>query len=258
MSKKILFSLFFFLQISTLKADNIVIVADQWCPYNCEPNSKNEGYLIEIIREIFEAKGHSIQYNIVPWARAIVLGRYGKIDAIIGAFKEDAPDFIFPQIEQGISKNAFCVSEDSKWTYNSIESLESVKLGVSKGYSYGAKLDSYIKTNGSITSRIFVLTGDTPLNSGLKLLSRGRINTLIEDESVIQYQLSNQNLFKSFKIVKTKEATQLFLAFSPKLAKSKEYAKIMDQGMEELRQSGRFDQILSKYGLNDWIDKDQL
>ena len=44
----------------------------------------------------------------------------------------------------------------------------------------------------------------------------------------------------------------IFVAFSPANAKSKDYAQILGQGMDELRRSGKLKAILSKYGMEDW------
>ena len=44
----------------------------------------------------------------------------------------------------------------------------------------------------------------------------------------------------------------LYIAFSPQLPKAKEYARILSEGMNELRASGELQAILSQYGLTDW------
>lgn len=40
-----------------VKAEEVItLVADEWCPYNCVPNSEKPGYAIEIAQEIFNKK----------------------------------------------------------------------------------------------------------------------------------------------------------------------------------------------------------
>ena len=36
----------------TARADEVVLLADAWCPYNCEPGSDTPGFMIEIAREL--------------------------------------------------------------------------------------------------------------------------------------------------------------------------------------------------------------
>ena len=44
-------------------ADTISIRGDMWCPVNCDPKAERPGYMIEIAREVFEPKGHKIDYQ---------------------------------------------------------------------------------------------------------------------------------------------------------------------------------------------------
>ena len=78
--------------VSILRAENatIVIGADIWCPVNCEPNSDHPGYMIEIANKIFKEQAVKVEYQVMPWARAIVEAEKGNIQAIVGAFKGDA------------------------------------------------------------------------------------------------------------------------------------------------------------------------
>ena len=44
----------------------------------------------------------------------------------------------------------------------------------------------------------------------------------------------------------------LYITFSPNIAKSKEYAEILTKGIRRLKDSGELEKILSKYGLTYW------
>jgi len=48
------------------------------------------------------------------------------------------------------------------------------------------------------------------------------------------------------------DESKLYIAFSPKNPKSKEYAKLITDGIEQMRLSGELSQILAKYKLTDW------
>jgi hypothetical protein len=38
-----------------------------------------------------------VKYQVLPWKRSIIEVRKGNYNAIIGAVKEETPDFIFPE-----------------------------------------------------------------------------------------------------------------------------------------------------------------
>ncbi len=52
-------------------AETFTVVADFWCPYNCEPNAEPEGFGIDILRQAFEAKGITVEYILKPWDQAL-------------------------------------------------------------------------------------------------------------------------------------------------------------------------------------------
>ncbi|MTI42815.1 polar amino acid transport system substrate-binding protein [Roseibium hamelinense] len=99
------------------QAADIVIAADPWCPFNCEPGSDRPGVMVEIAREVFEPLGHTVTYETVNWSRALVETREGKYDAVFGATRGDAEDFVFPELAQPVSGNAYFVRADDDWTY---------------------------------------------------------------------------------------------------------------------------------------------
>lgn len=73
-----------------LAAETITIAADAWPPFNGEPKSESEGYMIDIAREAFGAAGYEVDYKILSWKRALNLTREGEIDGVVGASKRDA------------------------------------------------------------------------------------------------------------------------------------------------------------------------
>ena len=82
---------------SPISADTIIIGADEWCPINCEPGSERPGFLVETARAVFEKAGHNLEYVKMPWSRTLDEVRKGRINGAIGAYFQDAPDFIFPE-----------------------------------------------------------------------------------------------------------------------------------------------------------------
>lgn len=237
------------------RADVITIAADEWCPYNCVPDSDTPGYMIEIAKAVFEPKGHTVQYVTVNWSRAVDSCRKGKYTAVVGAAKGDAPDFIFPEIDQGMIQNAFFVKKGTNWKYTDVNSLKNVKIGVIQDYDYGSRIGPYLEQNKSGSSVQFA-TGDDALERNIKKAGIGRIDAILEDVNVFKLKAKEMGKAGEFVIAGydkgPEKENKIFIAFSPADANSRSYAEMLGKGTEALRQSGELEKILEKYGLTDW------
>ena len=250
MEKRILFFLIFLIT-SYLYADEIILSADQWCPYNCDCEEDCPGFMIEIAEYAFEREGHTVTYITLPWARAIKYVREGKYTGIVGTGREETPDFIFPDIETAVADHTFYVKKGNTWRYSGFDSLEKVRLGAIINYSYGSLYNDYIKPNKKST-RVQLIGGKNALARNIKKLLNGRIDVLIEDKKVFQYHLYKTNTPDQFTDAGTAYIEKVYIAFSPKLEKSKLYAEILSKAMRELRETGELEKILKKYGIKDW------
>jgi polar amino acid transport system substrate-binding protein len=233
-------------------ADTLTLKADFWMPHNGDGKTET-GYMLDIAKAVFEPKGHKIVFVMTPWENSLADVRSGKCNAVIGAGLEDAPDLVYPEEEQGLSIQLFCVKAGNPWKYGGVESLKTVKLGVIKDYTYFQAVDDYIKAS---PAGVVFGTGDNPLESNLARLLNGEVGAVVDDRSVLKYTIAKMKLFgKVAFALSTAEATKsskLFIAFSPKIPKSHEYAKLLTEGMVTLRKSGELQKILAKYGLTDW------
>jgi len=233
-----------------LSADEITLVADEWAPYCGRAGSPQPGYGVELARQVFEAAGHTLHYLNVPWTRAIKETREGRYSAIIGAYKEEAPDFVFPKEAFGVSRYAFYTKSGSRWTYVGIESLRSIQVGLIKGYSYGDELNGYFNENPQWVQYV---TGDDPLTQNIRKLLAGRFDALIAGENVMAYKIREMGV--AGEVVQagvTNISGNLYIAFSPRMTKSVAYADIFSMGIRELKLSGELDRILDRYGLKYW------
>lgn len=234
---------------SPVWAEEITLVADIWCPYNCEPNEKKPGYLVELATKIFSEHGISVHYEVLPWQRAITFVREGKYNGLIGSGLSETPDFIFPDEGLAAIKHVFLTSSESNWTFSGLSSLHGIKLGAIKGYSYGQLLESYIEPNANNKNRLTILHGDDELGRLIDLLAQGKIDALIEERATILHFLNHQTDAPNLREAGIGDEEDIFIAFSPNLAESKRYADILSQGLKEMRNSGELDLLLKEYNL---------
>jgi polar amino acid transport system substrate-binding protein len=245
--------------VSLSAQTTLTVRADKWYPFNGDPASAatNPGYVVELLRLIFEPQGIKIDYKLTPWNRSLAEVENGQSDCVIGATKLEAPNFVFPAEVAGLTKNSFFVNKDKKWKYAGVDSLQGINLGVIADYSYSDVFDDYIKKHKADSKKITMLTGDNALEQGIRMMEKGRIDVILEVESVFKGKISLMKLEPTnfLHIDAGDKDDPIFVAFSPhesKKASSAKYAAQWDEGIKKLRASGELTKILAKYGLKDW------
>ena len=231
-----------------MAAKEITIRADEWCPYNCVPGTPKPGVLIEIANIVFEEAGHKVKYDTMPWSRAIALTRQGKFDAIVGAYIDDAPDFVFPGIPLAHAIDAFYTLHGSTWTYQGIESLRTAEIGVIKDYSYGEKMDAYFKERKG--KSVWYAAGDTPLKDLIRMMDAKRVDVLIANRWVIGNHFQRHGIqAKQYREAGVVSLENVYIAFSPVKQSSKIYADILTKGLKDLKKTGTLKRLLTSYGI---------
>lgn len=232
-------------------AAEVSLRADIWYPMNGEPGSANPGFMIEIAQEALKAGGHTVSYQTMPWERAVAETRSGKFDCVVGAYKEDTPDFVFPDEPMGLDVQAFFVKKGQAWRYGgSLDSLKGTSVAVIGGYAYGDEFEAYAKANASTVQSV---SGDNALEQNLKKVLAGRAVTTLESVYVAEAKIKEMNLAGQIEQAGLfGEPTEMYIACSPAKPSSKDYAKLLTDGIRSLRSSGKLTGILAKYGLKDW------
>lgn len=231
----------------TVVADTIVLASDEWCPYNCAPGSDKPGFMVEIATKVFAEAGHQVDYKIVPWSRALDEARSGKLSGVIGAYKSDAPDFVFPARAPAQSETVFFAKTGEIWRYDGEKSLAAVAIAGILDYSYTESMDKYITSNKADPLRVQLVSGDDGLDKNVKKLLAGRVRVVLEDRAVMRHYLSTHGLQDKIVAVGAISAEDVFIAFSPALKNSKDYAHILSVGIEKMQASGELQRIIANY-----------
>lgn len=236
------------------QAEVIKLRADEYYPFNGAQSASKPGYVVEVAKAIFEPLGHTIDYQVMPWARAIREAEAGRIDGLVCAAKSEVPQFIFPEEPQGILRDAIFTLKGSTWKYSGVASLKLVVVGYISGYSYGPTFDEYIEANKGDPKLLHANTGDEALVQNIEMLQRGRLSALLSNPEVFLATLQDHHLSaEQFQLAGVSpNLDPTYIAFSPKNPKASEYARILSEGTQRLRKSGELTRILSRYGLADW------
>ncbi|QNM97590.1 substrate-binding periplasmic protein [Chitinimonas koreensis] len=237
------------------RADTISIRADPWCPYNCAPGNARPGYMIEIAQAVFGAAGHTVDYQSLNWSRALAEARDGRIVAVAGASDQEIVEYKLVPTPQSLGRsiNCFLAPRDSAWQYAGPASLAGLKVGTIQDYSYGLALDGFFKSNPGVAQPV---TGEDALDRNLEKLARKRLDVLVDDRAVLLYTLASKKIGSEVKEAgceKNSGSAGLYIAFSPRNPKAREYARLLAEGMQAMRKDGRLKAILAKYGAPDWM-----
>ncbi len=233
----------------TAWADEIVLVSpDYWCPFSCKAGAAQEGFTVDIIREIFSGAGHTVRLVNENYSRALAHVRNGRFTATPSTFREEAPDFVFPRVP--ISRNRYCFFVDlrSTWRYQGAASLHGRKTGVIKGYSYGPELDRLLREQ---PQDFETHTGDDLTRRLVQMVQLKRLDGFVEEENLVQYveKVQPAGAVRNAGCISSSYA---YMAISPVHPKAAEYARLFSEGMLRLHQSGRLKAILADYGLTPW------
>ncbi|PKM06792.1 MAG: hypothetical protein CVV14_11105 [Gammaproteobacteria bacterium HGW-Gammaproteobacteria-4] len=232
-------------------ADTITVRSDYWFPYNGEPGSAQEGYMIELLRLAAAGTGDTIDYRLMDWELALERSLNGTSDCVVGAIASDAPEHLRTSAAWGKSQNVVYGLDGNSIALDAVDDLKSLRIGVVQDYAYGDAIDAVLEADGVQTSRVEASRRAFPLLV-MKLVTR-KIDVLIEDENVASAGLKELGLSNRVVPVSSNltEADDLFVACTPN-ARGGKLIAAFDQILEQSRASGELDKILARYGLEDW------
>jgi polar amino acid transport system substrate-binding protein len=240
--------------VAVEQAREIVVQADRWCPFNCEPNSPRPGYVVEILQKTFEQKGTTFTYQIVPWDRATKNAEEGKIAGVIGASATDARErsLLIGREPVGIASDCLYVAASNPLEYRNALDLDTLrKVAVVSGYSYAEGLGQWV-TNPKNASRIETGRGENPSEINLNNLVRGRIDGVIDDGSVLRMLSEKLNIADKVRLAGCTGKEPIFVAFSPKAPDAAAMVSRLDREMAAMRKNGSLRALLKAYGQKDW------
>lgn len=232
--------------------ETVRVRADLWPPFNSHPGLGKEGYMIEVLRQIFQKRGLEIDYQLATWTEALEAAKSGECDAVVGVSQLEAAGLVLPAEDFGRAGTGFYVRAGDPWRFAGVESLKGKRLGCAIDYDYGPLLNNYIKENLS-SGNIVQFGGDEAADKNINELLCGRIDVALECPVVMEYRLNefgaNDKVIAAGPIL---DREPIYAAFTPRDEKGYRLAEIFDQGLAELRRNGELARIMAKYGLKDW------
>lgn len=244
--RKIACSMLLFISSFT-GAEPIVLAAvgDPW-PVLLNPDTKQQGLLVEVARKAYQTQGYELEIVFVPWSRAMVMIQQKRADLLIGAWYTDERNN-YLLYSQAIFSSAIRLikPKHSSFEYTNLSSLQGMRVGTILSYQYH---DEFLTDTGIIR-----ITSDSLLNNIHNLLA-GRIDLTLDDHYVVKYMLDThiddwQN--KLSLVESPLMAKNLYLAANRSNPKHQTIIKAFNLGLAQLKKDGRYNEILESYNLED-------
>jgi polar amino acid transport system substrate-binding protein len=234
-------------------ADEFTLVADEWFPYNGQPEASREGYMVELARRIVAAQGDRVRYQLMDWEAALSAVREGRADCVLAGTERDTQGLQRTHEPFGRSTNALFTRPDSTWTYARAEDLRALRLGAIAGYSYGVAIDEYIAD--ATAGRVVLVRGDHRAQRRLiSMLLALQIDAVVEDEEVMRAALDQLGQQGRLRVAgRSADFLDLYIACTPDQPRTAALIERLDRGLQQLRDSGELARVLARYDLSDWL-----
>ncbi len=222
--------------------ETIRLTNGEWQPYLSQ-HLPHHGAASHIVTEAFALVGMKVEYGFFAWPRSMKLAKEGNWDgtAVWTDSEERRTDFFLtdPIIP---SKWVFFHLNDLEFDWKTFEDLRGVRIGGTVEYSYGQDFEEAEQAGTIQTAR--ARSDEVALRNLLK----GRID-LFPGELLVTYEQIRDSFSKDEAArfthhPKSIHDQPLHLLLTRKDPANERIRNLFNEGLKQLRESGRYDQIL--------------
>lgn len=226
-------------------AETLLIATGELPPYASAARS-DEGISLHIVRQAFAKVGVKVTYVFLPWTRALVETRDGKWDATAAWGRSAERDRGFLISDNVLTEQwQILYRSDRSFKWNGLQDLKGQRIGVVADYTYTPEFWRMVKDGQLQTD---VAPDDV---SNLNKLLAGRVDIVPLDRNVACDLLGSR--FTGQQARRVKAHPKLFvpnftthMMMSEKRPESAQRMKDFNRGLEALRRSGEYGEILQQ------------
>ena len=185
MSKRWLGALLVFLVVSDGYAKTLKISQDLWPPYIMN-SVQGSGIAHDIVADALISAGYDLEFSVKPWSRVLKETMTGENDLIISLWKTEkrAEHFLFTE-PYTHNQMIFVSRPEIQFEFNSLESLEGLRVALINDYAYGNRLLDY-------EDMIPVKTIDLP--NSIRYLLSNQADVIVVDEEVAKWTVKGMKV----------------------------------------------------------------
>lgn len=224
----------------------------EWPPY-VGAALPGQGYAAEVIREACARREVDVHFDLMPWARALMLGLRGDYAGVMpeyrNAQREAEFEFSasFPSGPVGLYKrrtDAIAYAVDPGQDLDAaLRSVSRYRIGIVRDYVNNATFDraDYLQREEAVNDSV-----------NLRKLAHGRVDLVFTDRWVAEYLLQRDPLLRGAQLEMVQppiEEPALHIAWSRQSAAAAAARPACDEGLAELQRDGTLARLRQRHGL---------
>jgi polar amino acid transport system substrate-binding protein len=215
-------------------------------PYSMQgKDGEIHGVHPDLLREIMKRIPCDLKFVEMPWARALVELKSGRLDILLNAANTpERQEFAYFSSPTDRSRNVLFVNSKNEPKYH-INKLADIigtdfRLGVQINAVYGEEYETLLK-NPNFTQR---LTQISDLNSGWKMLDAGRIDGQLAAEMTGLIQIESLGLSKSIKVSDLVTSNRPGFAAISKASNDEKFVRQFNDALSSMMVDGSYIKIM--------------
>ena len=214
----------------------IVIASEEW---EDATNKDGTGLYWDIFRAVYEPENIQVKTEIRSYAGSVEMVKQQKADAMVGAYKDEVDDALFPQYHFDADVVQAVFKKGKVAEFKGQESLSGKKVAWIKGYGYDEYLDVPVSKNE------FDRRADI-----IRVLGRDRVDFFLEAKAEIVDCIEKGLIDPASYEIVTVLKLNLYLAFTNN-ARGQRLKEIFDTRFPQLVASGEIKRLYAKWDMAD-------
>ncbi len=225
-------------------ARTIAMCTVPWAPFY-GPELEGQGFLTAVTKAAFEEAGHEAGLEFMPWARSMLEVKQGDRDVLMGAYYSEERDetYAFSEVIYDTNVGLVALRELGVDGFDSLRDLSEYTIGFGRGWATTEEFDNADYLNKE-AAKNNVLNVRKLYEGRIDMIAMNfdRFNRIVRDEGL--------NPERAVFLDPPLKTSGLYLMVSEALDDTEQLVADFNQGLATLREKGRYDAILQRYGQN--------
>lgn len=233
--------------LQTQAAEQLRIASDDWCPYVCAADQQlTGGFLVELVSQAMASQGYHIEPVLLPLSRAMASTENGRVE---GVYAPPIDARLRLSAPLAYSRACFYTRAGETWSYQGLDSLRELQLGVIPDYGYDdGPADAYILNNQNNHSAISLSYGEKANTNNLQRLLGGRFPVLLEHAAVMQRLSNALGVNNKIRLADCLEQSlPLTIGFAKADMRTDAWLQALRLGLQKLTAAGQLRELQRKY-----------
>jgi len=225
-------------------AKTVEMCSVPWAPFY-GPDLQGQGFLTTLARAAFDQAGHEAKMEFMPWARAMLEVKQGDRALVMGAYYSDerAKTYRFSDVLYKTKVGLIALESLGVKSYDDLRELSDYTIGYGRGWSTTEEFDNADYLNKE-AAKNNVLNVRKLYKERIDMIAMNfdRFNQIVREEGLDP----DRAVFLNPPL----KTSGLYLMFSEAIDDTDQLVSDFNSGLAGLRESGRYQAILSRYGLS--------